>query len=51
MTHLHSKLEKEKCMDLFLIDGNAEKRAIQLQKIFRRTKTCTLWTGCALDCK
>ena len=24
-THLHSKIEKEKCMELFLIDGDAEK--------------------------
>lgn len=24
-THLHSKIEQEKCMELFLIDGNAEK--------------------------
>ena len=24
-THLHSKIEKKKCMELFLIDGDAEK--------------------------
>jgi len=24
-THLHSKIEKEKCMELFLIDGDAKK--------------------------
>ena len=24
-THLHSKIEKEKCMELFVIDGDAEK--------------------------
>ena len=24
-THLHSKIEKEKCMELFLIDGDAQK--------------------------
>ena len=24
-THLHSKIEKEKCMELFLISGDAEK--------------------------
>jgi len=24
-THLHSKIEKEKCMELFVIDGEAEK--------------------------
>lgn len=24
-THLHSKIEKEKCMELFIIDGEAEK--------------------------
>lgn len=24
-THLHSKIEKERCMELFLIDGDAEK--------------------------
>jgi len=27
-THLHSKIEKEKCMELFLIDGDAEKVSI-----------------------
>ena len=26
-THLHSKIEKEKCMELFLIDGEAAKIA------------------------
>ena len=25
MTHLHSKIEKGKCMELFVIDGDAEK--------------------------
>lgn len=25
ITHLHSKIEKEKCMELFVIDGDAEK--------------------------
>jgi len=24
-THLHSKIEKEKCMELFVMDGDAEK--------------------------
>lgn len=24
-THLHSKIDKEKCMELFVIDGNASK--------------------------
>ena len=24
-THLHSKIEKEKCMELFVIDGDAER--------------------------
>jgi len=24
-THLHTKIEKEKCMELFVIDGDAEK--------------------------
>jgi len=24
-THLHSKIDKEKCMELFVIDGDAEK--------------------------
>ena len=24
-THLHSKIEKEKCMELFVMNGNAEK--------------------------
>ena len=27
-THLHSKIEKEKCMELFVIDGDAEKVSI-----------------------
>ena len=27
-THLHSKFEKEKCMELFVIDGDAEKVSI-----------------------
>jgi len=27
-THLHSKIEKEKCMELFLIDGDAERVSI-----------------------
>ncbi len=27
-THLHSKIEKEKCMELFVIDGDAEKISI-----------------------
>ena len=25
ITHLHSKIDKEKCMELFVIDGDAEK--------------------------
>ena len=25
ITHLHSKIEKEKCMELFVMDGDAEK--------------------------
>lgn len=27
-THLHSKIEKEKCMELFVISGNAEKVSV-----------------------
>jgi CopG family nickel-responsive transcriptional regulator len=36
-THLHSKIEKEKCMELFLIDGDAEKVSI-MTKDFQTNK-------------
>ena len=36
-THLHSKIEKEKCMELFVIDGDAEKVSI-MTKDFRTNK-------------
>ena len=36
-THLHSKIEKEKCMELFVIDGDAEKISI-MTKDFQTNK-------------
>ena len=36
-THLHSKIEKEKCMELFVIDGDAEKVST-MTKDFQRNK-------------
>ena len=36
-THLHSKIEKEKCMELFVIDGDAEKVSI-MTKGFQTNK-------------
>ena len=36
-THLHSKIEKEKCMELFLINGDAEKVSI-ITKDFQTNK-------------
>jgi len=36
-THLHSKIEKEKCMELFLINGDAEKVST-ITKDFQRNK-------------
>jgi CopG family transcriptional regulator, nickel-responsive regulator len=36
-THLHSKIEKEKCMELFVIDGDAEKVST-MTKDFRTNK-------------
>ncbi|MCV0393433.1 MAG: CopG family ribbon-helix-helix protein [Nitrosopumilus sp.] len=36
-THLHSKIEKEKCMELFVIDGDAEKVSI-MTKDFQTNK-------------
>ncbi len=36
-THLHSKIEKEKCMELFLINGDAEK-VLTITKDFQRNK-------------
>ena len=46
-THLHSKIEKEKCMELFLIDGDAEKvstmtRVFQTNKNMDAVKLVTL---------
>ena len=37
ITHLHSKIEKEKCMELFVIDGDAEKVSI-MTKDFHTNK-------------
>lgn len=36
-THLHSKIDKEKCMELFVIDGDAEKVST-MTKDFQRNK-------------
>jgi len=46
-THLHSKIEKEKCMELFLINGDAEKvstitRDFQTNKNMDTVKLVTL---------
>ncbi|MCA9828574.1 MAG: CopG family ribbon-helix-helix protein [Nitrosopumilus sp.] len=46
-THLHSKIEKEKCMELFLIDGDAEKvstmtKDFQINKNMDTVKLVTL---------
>ena len=36
-THLHSKIEREKCMELFVIDGEAE-RVSTITNDFQRNK-------------
>ena len=36
-THLHSKIDKEKCMELFVIDGDAE-QVTTMTKDFQRNK-------------
>ena len=36
-THLHSKIDKKKCMELFVINGDAEKVSI-ITKDFQRNK-------------
>jgi len=36
-THLHSKIEKDKCMELFVIDGEAE-RVYTITKDFQTNK-------------
>ncbi|QLH05359.1 nickel-responsive regulator 1 [Nitrosopumilus oxyclinae] len=36
-THLHSKIDKEKCMELFVINGDAEKVST-ITKDFQRNK-------------
>ena len=36
-THLHSKIDKEKCMELFVINGDAEKVST-MTKDFQRNK-------------
>ena len=36
-THLHSKIDKEKCMELFVIDGDAEK-VTTMTKDFHKNK-------------
>ena len=37
ITHLHSKIDKEKCMELFVIDGDAE-QVTTMTKDFQRNK-------------
>ena len=37
ITHLHSKIDKEKCMELFVIDGDAE-HVTTMTKDFQRNK-------------
>ena len=41
-THLHSKIEKEKCMELFVIDGDAEKVYYNDKRFSEQTKTWIL---------
>ena len=46
-THLHSKIEKEKCMELFVIDGDAEKvstmtKNFQIKKNIDTVKLVTI---------
>ena len=36
-THLHSKIDKQKCMELFVIDGDAE-QVTTMTKDFQRNK-------------
>ena len=36
-THLHSKIDKDKCMELFVIDGDAE-QVTTMTKDFQRNK-------------
>ena len=37
ITHLHSKIDKEKCMELFVIDGDADE-VTTMTKDFQRNK-------------
>jgi NikR C terminal nickel binding domain. len=46
-THLHSKIEKEKCMELFVIDGDAEK-VTTMTKDFHKIKYGYSKTSCTL---
>ena len=41
-THLHSKIEKEKCMELFVIDGDAEKVTTMTQDFHRNKNMDTI---------
>ena len=41
-THLHSKIEKEKCMELFVIDGDAEKVTTMTQDFHRNKNMYTI---------
>jgi len=42
ITHLHSKIEKEKCMELFVIDGDAEKVTTMTQDFHRNKNMDTI---------
>ena len=41
-THLHSKIDKEKCMELFVIDGNAEQVTTMTQDFHRNKNMDTV---------
>ena len=42
ITHLHSKIEKEKCMELFVIDGDAGKVTTMTQDFHRNKNMDTI---------
>ena len=41
-THLHSKIDKEKCMELFVIDGDAEQVTTMTQDFHRNKNMDTV---------
>jgi len=41
-THLHSKIDKEKCMELFVIDGDAEQVTTMTQDFHRNKNMDTI---------